>query len=412
MTKAMILSVGGSPEALVASLNHHKPGLVCFFTSQDSIEMVPKVKETLTCNFKDHKFMVADINDLTGCYQKVVECSDYIKGEGIEPDQVIVDLTGGNKVMSASLTLLAISKGYSISYVGGTQRSKSGLGAVITGTERVFEQVNPWDALAIADRRLAVSFANCYQFTAAEISLESALRKVKNPLDRRYLRGMLFAVQAYTFWERFQHKDAADLLNKSVKELTPYVERPVDQSAQALLRKLEASLQFLNRLRGESKDFKNRCRMVLVDLLGNAKRRSECSMYDDAVARLYRSLEYFGQLGLERHGIPNTGNINPEQVPESIREEYIKNHSKEDGTLKVSLHACFKLLVELGDPIGERYFNNERELRNLLSSRNQSILAHGDSPVKKETFDQFLALVLKFTEINESELPRFPKWPS
>ena len=286
------------------------------------------------------------------------------------------------------------------------------MGTVITGAERVFEQVNPWDALAIDDRRRAGLFANCYQFTAAEISLESALGKVKHPLDRRYLRGMLFAVQAYSFWERFQHKDAADSLNKSVKDLTPYVERPVDQSAQALLRQLEASLQFLNRLREESKDFKNSCQRVLVDLLGNARRRSECSMYDDAVARLYRSLEYVGQLGLENHGIPSTGDINPEQVPESIREEYIKNHSKEDGTLAVPLHACFKLLVELGDPIGERYFNNERELRNLLSSRNQSILAHGDSPVKKKTFDQFLALVLKFTEINESELPRFPEWPS
>ena len=411
MTKVMILSVGGSPEALVASLNYHKPDLVCFLTSQDSIEMVPEVKETLTCNFKDHKFMVADADDLIGCYQKVVECSDYIKREGIEPDQVIVDLTGGTKVMSSSLALLAVSKGYYISYVGGTQRNKCGLGTVIKGTEKVFEQVNPWDALAINDRKLAGSFANCCQFEAAEISFKSALEKVKDPGIRRYLSGMLFAVKAYAFWESFQHKYAVDWLKKSIVELTPYVDMKVDQSARDLLSQLEASLQFLNRLLEESRGLNDKCQMILLDLLGGARRRSQCGMYDEAVARLYRSLEYFGQLGLDKHGIPETGDIKPKQIPESIRKEYIRKFSK-GGTLKVPLEACFMLLREKGDPIGERYINNKTKLMKLINSRNNSILAHGFSPVKKETFDKFLALVLKFTEINESELPRFPEWPS
>jgi|GEM_PF-2582665 len=45
--KAMLLSVGGTPEPLVKSIEHHRPEFVCFFASQGTNHVGVKVREAL-----------------------------------------------------------------------------------------------------------------------------------------------------------------------------------------------------------------------------------------------------------------------------------------------------------------------------------------------------------------------------
>lgn len=409
MAKAMILSVGGSPDVQIASLRHHKPETVCFYASQESIDRVAETKQAIDHRIKDHKVIVPDIADLTGCYQKAMECAAFLEEQGLSPNEILVDLTGGTKVMSAAVTLLAISKGYSITYTSGEERDRNGVGMVISGSEQVFEQVNPWEALAIDERRKAALYANSFQFDAALAAFSAALSKAQQPALRRYLRGVISAITAYAAWDRFQHGEATDPLKTGITELESYAEITGDAAVRELVEGLQTNLAFLNQLREKSRGFKELANGHLLDLLANAWRRGREGRYDDAVARLYRSLELAAQLALKKYSI-DTGDVRLEQIPEPIRDEYQRKYSSK-GKIKIPLEASLRLLEELRDELGERYSSHGTELRKILDSRNSSILAHGSQPIKQSTFEKFFTIVLEFAGVDKNQLPSFPHWP-
>ncbi len=82
--------------------------------------------------------------------------------------------------------------------------------------------------------------------------------------------------------------------------------------------KVEEHLSFLNEIKAGNKEF------LIYDLLGSAKRCADLEKkYDDAVARLYRVLEKIAQVALEKRGI-NDSDVKPEQIPEGLRDEFIR----------------------------------------------------------------------------------------
>ena len=213
---ALIMTVGGSPEPLIKSICHFKPGWVVFIASNESIEQIPLIKaqlrESACPRFKDHKILVENINDATHCYQKILEATGSLEKAGILPAQILADITGGTKVMSAALLLAAGTKGYQINYTGGAERTKDGVGTVITGSEALFKQVNPWDALVLEERRRATQFFNSFQFWAAASLFKSAAEKSGDPALKRYLLAVTKLSEAYAEWDKFHHSAAYDLL--------------------------------------------------------------------------------------------------------------------------------------------------------------------------------------------------------
>lgn len=411
MYKALILSVGGTPQALIRCLRHYKPEIVCFYASQECIDLVPQVKQGLDYQPRDYKVLIPNINDLTTCYQRSLECSAFLDREGMPPQDTIVDITGGTKVMSAALALLSITRGYSLSYIGGSQRNKEGLGQVVTGFEEVFEQANPWEVLAIEERKKAALLFDRFQFEAALVSINSALNTRCQPYLKHYLSAFKIITESYLNWDRFKHKEATHLLEKGLHELRTYAEVAQDPLTESLAKEVGRNLEFLKLLKEDSGQFKSPCRYYLLDLLANAQRRATEGKYDDAVARLYRSLELLAQLRLRQSHDIDTGNVAPQAVPDPIREDYVPKYlDPEKGKLRLPLTASFELLVALADELGKRYSEDKVNLRTLLDSRNSSILAHGFVPVAESTYNELFKLVLNFGGIRDSELPCFPQW--
>lgn len=62
-------------------------------------------------------------------------------------NEVIVDYTGGTKVMALALVLATIKYGGDYAYINGTERSKDGVGIVVPGTEKVLFRSNPWNSI-------------------------------------------------------------------------------------------------------------------------------------------------------------------------------------------------------------------------------------------------------------------------
>ena len=121
---------------------------------------------------------------------------------------------------------------------------------------------------------------------------------------------------------------------------------------------------------------------AVEDLLLNASRRASQERYDDAVGRLYRSMELTAQLLLLLdHGGIRTGNVQLELLPEDLRTAYGKRRNQEKNKILLGLTDSFDLLADLGDPVGQEWQVRRNEIVNALQARNHSLLAHGFQPV-------------------------------
>ena len=411
-TKAMILTVGGAVKPLIESLNHYRPQHVCFVASQQSIDLISEVKRGSKSKFKDHKVLLDDINDITHCFEKTLECSSHLEKGGIAPADVAADFTGGTKVMSSALTLVCIAKGYRLNYTGGAERDNGAMGKVINGTEQIFEQASPWEVLAIEDRKRAAEMFNKFQFEAAKASLAAAADKTPKGELKHYLEAQQYLTDAYMLWDKFHHSHACDLMEKGCRKLRTYSEISRDREADALAKQVEDSLAFLRTFKQQSKNFKKLCSNHLLDLLANAKRRATEGRYDDGVARLYRTLELLEQVELSTVHNIDSDKVPIDCVPAKLKDEFSsKYRDHKTGRLKLPLQAGYRLLDALGNEIGSRYCAAEQDLRDLLNARNYSILAHGTSPLDKGTFDKMWQKILSFGGINEAKLPLFPEFP-
>lgn len=421
MAKGLIATVGGTPQPLIATIVEHKPELVCFLCSQESVEKIKEIKDGIAnqlgeqCIQRDHKVLVEDYNDVVHCYEKAQECFRKLKDWGITPEEIVVDYTGGTKSMSVALGLAAVRFGCMFSYVGGSKRTKEGLGIVVDGTEQVYTSINPWSFFAVEEKRRIAEAFNSYQFIAAlEATRNLLARPNLDPTLKQFLQIFELLCEGYSAWDRFEHQKATESLKKAASQLESYVELGSRESYRSFLKDVKSNLEWLQRLQRQTHGFKHPARSQVFDLIANAKRRIDEGKYDDAVARLYRALEMEGQVCLREDPlrIESASDVPEEKLPEGLRDEFKRKYREEQtGKIKLPLYAVFRLLERAGHPRGKRFQEMEKELKKILSARNHSILAHGTTPIQKDTCEEFLRLILEFLGDSAEENVVFAKMP-
>jgi CRISPR-associated protein (TIGR02710 family) len=414
MPKALLISLGGTPEPIVRAIDAHQPSLVCFLASQDTHHLVAEVLEGCKHNFERHIEIVQNPQDLASCFRAARLCVKWVSSEGIPAADVLVDFTGGTKPMSAALALATIPLGCQLHYVGGDERNKGGVGQVVTGSEVLLAQENPWDILALPEQQRAALLFNRCHYDAAKDVLAAAQLQARTPRLRQYLEIAVSLMEFYAAWDAFRHADAAEVLRQArpLERLRVFAAATEQPAVKGLLDQVEAGVAFFQRMQQATGGFQpgRLCCEHVLDLLANASRRACQGKFDDAVARLYRAVEMAAQVRLHEEYKIDTGACDPKSVPESISEEFVRRYGDGDK-LKLPLGAAYRLLAEKRDEMGVRYMARQEELRHLLAARNQSVLAHGATPVSADTYTRFLALALDFTEASEQELPAFPTWP-
>ncbi|MES0337818.1 MAG: TIGR02710 family CRISPR-associated CARF protein [Candidatus Magnetobacterium sp. LHC-1] len=316
-------------------------------------------------------------------------------------EDVIVDYTGGTKNMSVALALASVTYGLRYSYVGGTQRTKDGVGIVQDGHETVYDRVNPWDLLAVEDKKKISLLFNQYQFNAAKDLLDALVQKgIEGSFHFKLLASL---VDGYYKWDLFKHNQAQDSFTKGKVDL---LQEFHDNGIRAFAEATKKNLEIVNVL----SEAKGRCsRVHILDMYANALRRFEEGKTDDAVLRLYRLVEMIAQERLlDKHNI-NTSNVEKKQLPENIRKDFIDKHGDHHGKIKLPQNASLQLLLELGDELGQVYLLNEDNFRKLQSERNQSYLAHGLNSSQESTYDKLRKFILDLKAFNESDVPVFPR---
>ena len=409
--KAILISVGGTPAPIVFSLNHQKPEYICFFVSEETRDSIDKdILPNLNFRYRHYHWITTQSAEgLSECYRVLSrELPEILKKWKIDPKDLVVDYTGGTKTMSVALALATIGNSSSYTYVGGVERSKEGVGVVINGKERMWYLDNPWDELAVSERKEACLLFNKARYSAAAEIFAKTAEKVSRKY-KAFFEAMRDLVEGYELWDKFKHREAKQKLYRSKKVIDATASISGKAELVSLSIKLEENLNFLGKLENAQAQ---RGLLLCYDLLSNAKRRAELeNKFDDAVARLYRTIEAVAQFRLEsQYGI-NTTNVKIAQIPNSLREKYKKKYTEEKGEkIRLPLYASYLLLKELNDELGQKFFQfYDKHLRPLLDLRNKSILAHGFTPIKEDTFKKMYSIILQFTGIEEDQIPKFPE---
>ncbi|HHO47328.1 MAG TPA: TIGR02710 family CRISPR-associated protein [Desulfobacteraceae bacterium] len=406
--KAIALSVGGTPDPLIKSIEHHRPEFVCFLASQGTNHVTIKVRDLLGSRAGDIRFateLVDDENDLLECHRKAEKAIARIQTDGYAKDQVVVDYTGGTKNMSVALALAAIEKGYLFSYVGGSRRSKDGVGVVESGHEQIHTHVNPWDFMAVREKRQAAQFFNSCQFKACRDVLA---RLAENASTRKSVfRKLALVADAFHNWDLFRHIDARELCRKArLEELAEDHESWIARFAVNCL----AMLPVLEKIIFSSAKGKKPSLELALDLYANAERRFAEGKVDDAVLRLYRLVEMLAQLQLlAGHGI-DVSDVRPEQLPEALRDEYLAQYrNQRTGLVQLPQTPSFRLLRELGDPLGKAFATDAGRFKDVQKARNDSYLAHGFLSSKEATYEKLRDFVVDLGALKTASAPQFPR---
>lgn len=409
-TKAILISLGGTPAPIIFSLNHQKPAYICFFVSEETRGSIDK-DILLNLDFKPrhHDWIVTpSAEKLSECYKAISQqLPQILKKWKIDPKDLSVDYTGGTKTMSVALALATIENSSSYTYIGGVERAKEGLGVVINGKERMWYLVNPWDEMAVLERREACLLFNKARYSAAAEIFARTSEKVSQG-SKAFFGAMQELAQGYDLWDKFRHKEAKGKLYRSRKVIDASAAISNKAEIIALSNALKENLNFLEELEANKKQ---KGLLLFYDLMANAKRRADLEdKFDDAMARLYRAMEAMAQFRLEsQYGI-KTSDVKIEKIPDSLKQDYQRKYTDEkEKRIKLPLYASYLLLKELRDELGRSFFQYyDNELKSILDLRNRSILAHGFGSVKEETFRKMYSVVLRFAGVTEEQIPRFP----
>lgn len=328
----MIISVGGTPQPIIKSICEYKPEFISFFASQDTCELVASIKAEINkngINTKSEITLADNINDLLHCHEKAEEAVERVTLKGYKKEDVIVDYTGGTKNMSVALALAAISHGFSFSYVGGKERTKEGVGIVVNGQEEIYPSVNPWDFLAIEERKKIAILFNTYQFKAAKNLTDALLEKTTK--FKSLFKKIGFLIEGYYEWDLFRHQKALDVFKRAkIEEIL----ETDDKFIKAFAKAAETNWLFLEEI---VKNEKKPSGLLILDLYANAERRFNEGKVDDAVLRLYRLVEMIAQERLFRKYGIDVSDVKEEKIPEGLKGEFIKNYKSQfDGKIKIS----------------------------------------------------------------------------
>ncbi len=411
----LVCTVGGSPEPIVATLKRWTPLRVWFVPTRETRPQIESAviplagSEGLALDPGRYDLLeLPDGQSFTACVNALRRLTPPVEEWLSRGDQyqVVVDFTGGTKCMSAALALHAHRWRCVFSYVGGRERTKEGVGVVVSGNEQVLHAHNPWDALGFQAVDQATVLFDQGAFASAIFLLKQARDNVGDPARKRELIAFLLLAQAYDAWDRFDHKGALAGLKNLQNSANDVVAVLGRERADRLQAQTSDHRSYLNKLLENSGPTMERVR----DLLANALRRGREGRFEDGVARLYRAIEAIAQVRLaEKYAIANTKQVPLASLPEPLATEWASRAEK-SGSVFLGLQDAYRLLEALGDGLGLKF----RELglaardRSPLVSRNNSILAHGFESVGESVFRPLRDTALQLAQVQEADLPFFP----
>lgn len=414
MAKYLIMSLGtgeGVEHGLTQSIRTLNPDCIIFLGSNKSPQLLDRLK-SLVPEFIP-KFQplrcVSDESDVEKCAIDSRILILELLEQGVPIKDIEVDFTSGTKAMTAGLCIAAVALGVGrLVYVTGDRDSKTG--RVITGTERVLT-VYPMRLIIQNRRRELRTLFNKRLFADGLNIIDEVMKSCALPEIQEEFLFWKKLFDTYYYWDKFGHLKASLIIKKISKGYLKKFKLDLSGNKEILGRITGKLSRYKEKIKSRKADKKELLSLkfsleILVDLFANAERRGQEKKYDDAVARLYRATELIVQLALARYGI-DTSNIDLQVISDKVRPLF-PEVSQGEKVVSIGLDRSYQILASLGEEKANLYLENKR-LKDLLTSRNSSILAHGTVPVEERTYRDLKGEVLKLAREFVPEMTVFLK---
>jgi CRISPR-associated protein (TIGR02710 family) len=362
----------------------YKPEHIIYFCSPESRDLVPEIEQ----GCRDIRginpplseiCLIEDPNDFSRSFEVIYGvCTLFQEFE------IVIDASTGTKSMIMAASIVSFLTRNPVAHVTGEKHA----GLVIPGTERMKEMT-----LFPAYDRLLFNEAIA-QFNK---NLYGGALELLNGISTIAERDIYYTVfSAYYFWDKLNYPEAFRYLQNAsdINEAIPF-NRDFLQTLIDLERKDDEE----HPKKEQSRIKQEKYLYILVDLLNNAKRRIDEQRYDDALARLYRVVELLSQVLLLRWSIDDIeGKIRFSDLRKILRDKNdISTYARRadnKGIIRIGLRSKFMLLEDLGMQGAGAYYQH---LEPFLRIRNDSILAHGLSPVRADLAYQMWEEVYSIT---------------
>jgi len=396
MGSVLLVTVGGSPEPILTAIQTLAPERVVFLCSDRSRSQVEgqgypcqivsngqltqRLPNLPTQAGLGDRFQLVELepDNLQQAYTAIAQTIRDLQAE-LGNRQLQADYTGGTKTMSVALGMAANDCGVPLFLTTGERRN----------IERVTrdELTGPVAADAVTVQRRLDSFLTPmlqnYDYAAAIGELRS-MRAAHNlpPALAQRVQALYGCCLGFEAWDRFDHQGAWERLSGCMK--WPELRSRALSLKCVLKSRAQIDPEFETDAAIDCHGYE-----VVEDLLRNAERRAHQQRYDDAVARLYRSLELLAQVRLgQAYGI-QTANVDPALLPEAVQAWIFELRASPDWPIQLGLAKSYELLARLADPLGNCYQEQANAINDALQVRNYSILAHGFRPIDRDNYQYF-----------------------
>lgn len=330
-------------------------------------------------------FELDDPENLDESFQLFQQVMKEVSELGVS--RILLDFTGGTKVMAASMVHVALSQQW--------------------GTDIIFEYVGgPRDEYGRA-KEMVVQRAPQTIVQELASKVVECLRQqdyaramyISEGLPKRGKAGFLKKVTLLLWhWDNFHYEAAFPLIEECAGQAKVLIDNAQYSTLADTVTKLQRvadrirlALEALEELQkgGQPSLAKGSAEgwlYILGDTVANARRRVN-SNPTDSVLRSYRAIEVATQIGLASLGI-NPWHPAWDALPEAKRSNYLRTFGVEEPPHQLSLWNGFNLLESLTSQFAPQI---KADIIDITSSRNYSYLEHGYNKVSKDTAKKILA---------------------
>lgn len=331
---------------------------------------------------------LTDIDDVQTIFEEISTIIEENKDS-----QIYINYTSGTKSMSVAAALSSVVYKTTLLSLTG-DRNEYG---VVDSQKSTYKRNNLYRVYDKLSTEKMKKYFNIYRFDQSQEMLSEIVDiKHKTTYEKTF--------KYYDKWDKFDHKMKLEDINTEDFD---------DEEFKKQLKNNQEAITKLKRLQDEDNDY-----YILADLINNSQRRYEEQKYDDAVARLYRAIELIAQTQLKKSHEINPAKIKVKTLKTRVSNEYyeeLQKRSNKNGEIKLPLRKDYELLSELKDTLGNTFTENN-ELNEILTARNNSILAHGKKTISKEKYTKMKDNTIQLAKIlnpnieeymQQCEFPKF-----
>jgi len=392
----LLVSLSGhSPETTVVAFEMLLPERLLVLQSESapqSIDVIAKHTGVLPSRIQPS---LVDPNDPLTIYAQVKDEVERIRRLTGRQANVVIDITGGKKIMSAAAALAATQLDLQMCYIDGRRYDPS-LRQPVPGTEKLVLLSNPTEIFMEREMEKASTLLAHGDFLASYRRFGEIADKTDRSSRAQFGRDL---AHCYSAWCNF---DFASFRART-RVLRERIGDPRYRPQQQILDRINTQVQFLEALAENPDGIEPTLNYFLI--ASHYRRRDQ---HEFAVLLYYRTLEHLLCRQLEQRA-EGFRCKSPKWSLLSGDVDHLKTRFQEIGGRiyptkdvlmpnRVGLMDAALLLHALDDPflaaVGLAGENDLSALMGQVESRNRSVLAHGSQSVDTQASERFEGYVL------------------